>query len=45
MHFTLECLNNEDQRHVFIHCQPVLKLVEYSDNLSYQDILAPYLTN
>ena len=35
---TLDFPNNEDQLHVFIHCQPVLKLVKYSDNLSYEDI-------
>ena len=35
---TLNCQNNEDQRHVFIHCEPVLKLIKNRSILLYEDI-------
>ena len=34
----MQCPNDEDQRHVFIHCQPVLKQLNYSAVLQYEDI-------
>ena len=34
----LNCPQDEDQRHVFLHCQPVLKLKKYYPNISYEDI-------
>ena len=35
---TLNCQNNEDQRHVLIHCEPVLKLIQNSSIVVYEDI-------
>ena len=35
---TLNCQNNEDQRHVFIHCEPVLKLIQNRSIVVYEDI-------
>jgi hypothetical protein len=34
----LECPSIEDQRHVFLHCRPVLKLVNHNSISSYEDI-------
>ena len=34
----LECPSKEDQRHVFLHCRPVLKLVNHNTISSCEDI-------
>ena len=39
----LECPSNEDQRHVFLHCRPVLKLVNHNSISSYEDIFGTLL--
>ena len=35
---TLKCPQDEDQRHIFMQCQPLLSLVEQSGLISYEDI-------
>ena len=33
-----QCAVNEDQSHVFLHCRPVLNLVNHNSIISYEDI-------
>lgn len=35
---TLKCPQDEDQRHIFMQCQPLLNIVKQSGLISYEDI-------
>ena len=38
---SLKCSQDEDQRHVFMQCQPIFKILEQSRIICYEDIFQP----